>query len=231
MKNVILALDCSLRWTNVAVFADGDVLVSKRLDIGRRQAAELPLVAEHALEETNRTFGDVGLVAVTNGPGYFTGIRVGASYAAALAYGLGVKVAPVSTLLMLAYPSLLESRPVLALVYAGKKRVYAASFGCAQYLNAQDLPAGEYEGGQLDTWISSHQGPDRKNILLVSDEPEKAAETSGLTCREIIQAPPDASIVAKIATQKSTDSSAFPEPSIVFPMELKIFYHRNPHVG
>ena len=128
MKDLILALDCSLRWTNVAVFADGGVLLSKCLDIGRRQAAELPLVVEGALKETGRAFSDIGLVAVTNGPGYFTGIRVGAAYAAALAYGLGVKIAPVSTLHMLAYPRVLQSQPVLALVYAGRESVYAASF-------------------------------------------------------------------------------------------------------
>jgi tRNA threonylcarbamoyl adenosine modification protein YeaZ len=224
MRDLILALDCSLRWTNVAVFADGKALVSQRLDIGRRQAAELPLVVEGALNETRRTFGDIGLVAVTNGPGYFNGIRVGASYAAALAYGLGVKVAPVSTLHMLAYPSILQSRPVLVLVYAGRGRVYAASFGCAQYLNGEDLPTGEYGGGQLDAWFSSQESSGWKNFLLVSDDPQKTVETLGLTSREISQASPDASIVAEIAW-RARNTRVSPEVS---PMKLKIFYHRNP---
>ncbi|MDR2178919.1 MAG: tRNA (adenosine(37)-N6)-threonylcarbamoyltransferase complex dimerization subunit type 1 TsaB [Synergistaceae bacterium] len=241
MKNFILALDCSLRWTNAAVFEDGEVLASERLDIGRRQAAELPLVVERVLKETNRSFKDIGLVAVTNGPGYFTGIRVGASYAAALAYGLGVKVAPVSTLRMLAYPytGKSKSRPVLALVYAGKGRVYAASFGCAQYGNTE-LPPGEYGGDQLGAWLQENP----EEILLVSDDPEKAAETSGLTSREILLSPADAAVVAAIAAQMleasyadsrsndSIQSIAFPAAfPIVSPMELKIFYHRNPQVG
>ena len=167
-NNIILALDCSLRWTNVSVFAD-DLCVSRRLDIGRRQAAELPLIVEHVLEETNRALSDIGLIAVTNGPGYFTGIRVGASYAAALAYGLNVKVAPVSTLYMLAYPFILQSQPVLVLVYAGKRRVYAASFGRPSPLDAE-LPEGEYEGGRLEEWFC--ENPARKKLLLVSDDPK-----------------------------------------------------------
>jgi tRNA threonylcarbamoyladenosine biosynthesis protein TsaB len=230
MKDLILALDCSLRWTNAAVLEDGDVVASECLDIGRRQAAELPLVAERALKETNHVFSDIGLVAVTNGPGYFTGIRAGASYAAALAYGLGVKVAPVSTLHMLAYAHILQSQPVLALVYAGKGRVYAASFGCAQYLNTEDLPAGEYGRDQLDAWLSSHEGhkgSGRKKLLLVSDHPEKTVETLGLTSREILQALPDASIVAKIAWSAQKSNASL----IVSPMELKIFYHRAPQIG
>jgi tRNA threonylcarbamoyladenosine biosynthesis protein TsaB len=228
MKNLILALDCSLRWTNVAVFADGGTVVSKRLDIGRRQAAELPVAVECALKEADRSFGDIGLVAVTNGPGYFTGIRVGASYAAALAYGLGVKLAPVSTLHMLAYPSVLRSRPALVLVYAGKERVYAASFGCARHWNVEDLPTGEYEGGQLDAWISSRENSGRKDLLLVSDDPQKAAESSGLTSREIAQASPDASVVAEMVWRAQESDTPF---VAVSPMELKVFYHRSPQVG
>ncbi|MDR1978336.1 MAG: tRNA (adenosine(37)-N6)-threonylcarbamoyltransferase complex dimerization subunit type 1 TsaB [Synergistaceae bacterium] len=226
MSDLILALDCSLRWTNVAVLRDGDIFASKRLDIGRRQAAELPLVVESALSEANGAFGDVGLVAVTNGPGYFTGIRVGASYAAALAYGLGVKVAPVSTLHMLAYSHILQSRPVLALVYAGRGRAYAASFGCARHLNIADLPAGEYGGDQLAAWLSSREGPGWKDVFLVSDDPGKAVENLWPTPPQpVLQAPPDASVVAKIAW------NARESGDVVSPMELKIFYHRDPQVG
>ena len=114
MGKALLALDCSLKWTNVAVLSlsDGGLLAAERLNIGRRQSAELPLVVESILAKTKRGFGDLGLVAVTNGPGYFTGIRVGASYAMALAYGLNLKLVPVYTLHMLDFSWL--SKAVLA---------------------------------------------------------------------------------------------------------------------
>ena len=210
MEKLILALDCSLRWTNVAVFLGGGVLISERHDIGRRQAAELPLIVKDALSSVGRSFEQVGLLAVTNGPGYFTGIRVGVSYAAALAYGLGVKVAPVSTLHMLASRRM-ERAPLLVVVYAGRERVYAASFGCED-----ELPTGEYKKEEIEKWLSIHEK--HENVEVVSDDPGKTFLTGlGL---EVLQVLPDASDVARIAWR-------FPAAA-VHPMELKVSYHRNP---
>jgi len=185
-------------------------LISERRDIGRRQAAELPLIVKDALSAAGCSFGQVDLLAVTNGPGYFTGIRVGVSYAAALAYGLGVKVAPVSALHMLASRRM-EQTPQLVVVYAGQERVYAASFGCEDA-----LPAGEYKKCEIEKWLSAHEK--RENVEVVSDDPGKIFLT-GLG-REVLQVHPDASDVARIAW-RSFDTA-------VHPMELKVSYHRNP---
>jgi tRNA threonylcarbamoyl adenosine modification protein YeaZ len=238
MNELILAIDCSLRWTNVALLSEREGLsASEHLDIGRRQAAELPLVVERLLANANRSFGDIALVAVTNGPGYFTGIRVGASYATGLAYGLGVKIVPVSTLYMLAYPFLSASRTVLAVVYAGRERLYAASFGHAQE-NAQSevLPAGEYGSDALDAWLScQQQSQDQeksfdssRDVLLVSDDPEKASSVWGLPDKiqkKIQRVSPDAAIVAQIAAQAASRGES------ISPMELRIAYHRSPLSG
>lgn len=209
MKDLLLALDCSLRWTNAAVFRDGNVLASERLDIGRRQAAELPATAERALRHAGGVLNDVGTIAVTTGPGYFTGLRVGAAWAAALAYGLKIEIVPVSTLRMLAYSHILEARPVLSVVYAGHGFVYAASFGCDN-----DLPAGEYTGIALEERLNG-----RQDILIVSDDPERACSAIDLK-RPVVQTLPDAAIVARIAD--SDRGAAIP------PMALRISYHRAP---
>ncbi|MDR2522114.1 MAG: tRNA (adenosine(37)-N6)-threonylcarbamoyltransferase complex dimerization subunit type 1 TsaB [Synergistaceae bacterium] len=205
----LLALDCSLKWTNVAVLSlsDGGLLAAERLNLGRRQSAELPLVVKGVLAKTKRGFSDLGLVAVTNGPGYFTGIRVGASYAMALAYGLNLKLVPVSTLRMLAFPWF--PKAVLAAVHAGRERLYAASFGSLSRV----LPLGEYSSGKLADWLDAQES---ESFLLVSDDPQKTAES--LPGRTILPAAPDAAIVAQIAWNSRETAS-------VSPMELRIFYH------
>jgi len=180
-------------------------LVSERHDIGRRQAAELPLIVKSALFSVKRSFDQIGLLAVTNGPGYFTGIRVGASYASALAYGLGIEVAPVSTLHMLA-SSLTGPMPVLVVVYAGRERVYAASFGCED-----ELPTGEYKKDEIERWLSEHE-----DVQMISDDPEKTFLQQG----RVLQVHPDASSVARIAWS-SPDTA-------VHPMKLRVSYHRSP---
>jgi tRNA threonylcarbamoyl adenosine modification protein YeaZ len=232
----------------VAVFLGAEILASESLDIGRRQAAELPLVVERVLAAANRRVEDIGLVAVTNGPGYFTGVRVGAAYAAALAYGLGVGVVPVSTLEMLAFPHIEadETTTVLALVYAGRGRVYAASFGPGAGspdtgLPDAGLPAGEYGLAALEAWLSRRAG---RKTTLVSDDPQKAAEalgsealgseTLGLTSSKedarplvlslpILPSPPDACAVARIAWRERSTA--------VSPMALRVSYLREPQIG
>ncbi|MDR1732174.1 MAG: tRNA (adenosine(37)-N6)-threonylcarbamoyltransferase complex dimerization subunit type 1 TsaB [Synergistaceae bacterium] len=240
MKDVLLTVDCSLRWTLAGVCratgaASGagsesgsgengrswEVLASECLDLGRRQAAELPLLADRLLEKSGRTMEDVGLIAVTNGPGYFTGIRTGVSWASALAYGLGVRVVPVSSLLMLARAYVRESQreaPALVFVYAGQKRVYAASFGCAE-----NLPTGEYDGEALEAWLNSRKKTSAPEPILLSDDPERACKAAGLDhpfLRPVLKVLPSADALAEISLSG--------KQAPLLPEEVRVFYHRAP---
>ena len=217
--DVMLVLDCSLRLTGAAVVRCGEVLSRESADLGRRQAAELPLMAERVLAAAGMVFADIGLTAVTSGPGYFTGIRVGAAYAAALAYGLGVRIVPVSSLEMLAssHPAFsagtFSEEPegeVLAVVYAGRGFVYAASFGSG----ADALPVGEYGGEPLGAWMKGHSG-----AAAVSDDPGRAAEAAGLTF-PIVPIRPDVARAAELAWAR--------QACAVSPLEFRAVYCRAP---
>lgn len=217
--DVMLVLDCSLRLTGAAVVRCGEVLSRESADLGRRQAAELPLMAERVLAAAGMVFADIGLTAVTSGPGYFTGIRVGAAYAAALAYGLGVRIVPVSSLEMLAssHPAFsagtFSEEPegeVLAVVYAGRGFVYAASFGSG----ADALPVGEYGGEPLGAWMKGHSG-----AAAVSDDPGRAAEAAGLTF-PIAPIRPDVVKAAELAWARRACA--------VSPLEFRAVYCRAP---
>ena len=212
----LLAVDCSLRLTGVALAREGRAVASETLDLGRRQGAELPLMAERLLQKVGWTWDDIGRVAVTCGPGYFTGIRVGAAYASALAYGLGVPLVPVSSLELLAL-----SRPegmkggVLVLVYAGHGAVYAASFGAepaGSSLREHELPQGEYTAEALTSWLTAH--PD---VPIISDDPERALNAIGLDL-PVACVRPDAARLAE---------AAWDRPSVP-PAELRIAYCRAP---
>ncbi|MCR4817605.1 MAG: tRNA (adenosine(37)-N6)-threonylcarbamoyltransferase complex dimerization subunit type 1 TsaB [Fretibacterium sp.] len=212
----LLAVDCSLRLTGVALARQGRAVASETIDLGRRQGAELPLMAERLLNEAGWCWSDVGRVAVSCGPGYFTGIRVGAAYASGLAYGLGVPLVPVSSLELLAL-----SRPegikggVLVLVYAGHGAVYAASFGAEPApRGGEELPQGEYTGSAITDWLSLHPG-----IPVISDDPERALNAIGLDL-PVLCVRPDAARLAEAALTGE-------KPSIP-PAALRIAYCRAP---
>ncbi|MDR0653111.1 MAG: tRNA (adenosine(37)-N6)-threonylcarbamoyltransferase complex dimerization subunit type 1 TsaB [Synergistaceae bacterium] len=130
-----LAIDCALRRIGLGLSDGEKILGELSCDAGTKQAELLPSSAANFLSLFGHTVRDVGLIAVTEGPGYFTGLRVGMSYAAALAESVGALVTAVPTLLAMAYPllgifkSIGLSVTVAPLIPAGRDSVYAAVYG------------------------------------------------------------------------------------------------------
>jgi tRNA threonylcarbamoyladenosine biosynthesis protein TsaB len=130
-----LAIDCALRRIELGLSDGEKILGELSCDAGTRQAELLPASVSNFLSLFGYTVKDVGLIAVTQGPGYFTGIRVGISYAAALAESVGALVVAVPTLLAMALPlldtfkSVGTPMTVAPLIPAGRDSVYAAVYG------------------------------------------------------------------------------------------------------
>ena len=107
----------------VAAFAGGAVVYTASLRVAAGAEAWLAIELERALVAV----GDVERVAVTVGPGTFTGVRVGVAAALGLAFARGVDVVPLSSLALRA--ALVPDEPrVLALLDARKGKVYAGWF-------------------------------------------------------------------------------------------------------
>ena len=153
----ILAIDCCLKLTGVALMIDDKIFMNQQ-DLGRRQSGELPKMTERLLAENKISFSELDYIALTNGPGYFTGIRVGASYASGLAYASGAKIIPVSPLEMLAHKN--SGRKILVLIYAGHGFVYAEA--------KNYLEAGEYPHEFIKSWLEKN--PDAE---IISDDSER----------------------------------------------------------
>ncbi len=177
-----------------------DFIDIEQEELGRRQSSELSKMTERLLRKNNLSWTELDYVALTNGPGYFTGIRVGASYASGLAYACGVKIIPVSSLELLAYNS---GEKVLVLVYAGHGFVYAE---CKNFLEA-----GEYSHAEILSWLKAN--PDAK---IISDDIERIS----LNELDIIQVKPSLKSLCELACEKINLA--------VKPAELKVLYYRAP---
>ena len=85
-----LAIDCSLRWISLGL-ADGvNPHGEENTNTGPKQSEILADSTARFLLKFGFSFADIEQIAVTTGPGYYTGIRVGLSYAALLAESLGI---------------------------------------------------------------------------------------------------------------------------------------------
>ena len=92
----ILALDSALARCSAALVADGQVLAQRTQDAARGHAALLPVMVRDVLDEAGIAATDLDLIAVTVGPGSFTGIRAGLALAHGLALGAGIPVVSVT---------------------------------------------------------------------------------------------------------------------------------------
>jgi len=99
---IVLAIDTSLDACSVALVRGAETLAAISEPMQRGQAERLAPMAREAMEAAGVKFSALDRIAVTTGPGSFTGVRVGLSFARALALALGKPCIGVSTLEALA---------------------------------------------------------------------------------------------------------------------------------
>ena len=149
----ILALETSELTGSVAAAADGKVLAELQLDPQQRSAQSLAPAIRSLLLQVGWQPRDIQLVAVTTGPGSFTGLRVGVATAKVFAYAAGAEVLGIGALEAIAAAAPEGVPAVSAAVDAQRGDVVAQRFRrqSALWLEAVDDPALL----PLDQWIAA----------------------------------------------------------------------------
>jgi tRNA threonylcarbamoyladenosine biosynthesis protein TsaB len=120
----LLAIDTSTTSCSVALFNGDHLLAENVYTAGTTHSRHLMSMIHGILERCRWGPSDIGGIAVTRGPGTFTGLRIGISTAKGLAAATGVPVVGVSSLAALAVPLALLDCPVVAMIDARRGEVY-----------------------------------------------------------------------------------------------------------
>ncbi|BCG68878.1 tRNA (adenosine(37)-N6)-threonylcarbamoyltransferase complex dimerization subunit type 1 TsaB [Mesorhizobium sp. 113-1-2] len=128
----VLAIDCAASLCAACVYdaAAGRELGRTVLDLGKGHAEHLMAVIAEALKAAETDYAGLGAIAVSVGPGSFTGLRVGVSTARGLALALKIPSIGVTTLEALAAEAAaaFPGRAVLAALDAGREEIHAALY-------------------------------------------------------------------------------------------------------
>lgn len=130
---LILHIETSTNVCSVAVSENGKCVFSKLNDEGQNHAALLSLFIADAMKSIATKSQKLDAVAVSSGPGSYTGLRIGVSTAKGLCYGFGIPLIAVSTLEVLTAHATetvgkIENALFCPMIDARRMEVYAAFY-------------------------------------------------------------------------------------------------------
>ena len=198
----LLAIDAALPAVSACVLDhDGAApLAEETIPMERGHAEALPLLLERVVGRVDGGFPSIDRVAVTVGPGSFTGIRIGLAAGQAVALALGCEIVGVSTLAALAAPLIIEPLDgvAAAAIDARHGQVYVAAYGPDGRALLAPRRAGAHEALR-----ALGDGP---LLLAGSGAPllAREARASGVPARIVSEAAaPDIAFVARLGLAAS----------------------------
>ena len=161
----ILGVDSTATAASAAIYADGKLLAVDFSNTGLTHSQTLLPMIDNVLKTARLSVSDIDYFAVSNGPGSFTGVRIGVSAVKGLAQPFNKKCLGLSTLEVISKP--LENTGVyaVAVMDARCNQVYTATFDC---LNGEMKRLTEDEAITIDELTERLKTQD-KQIVLIGD--------------------------------------------------------------
>jgi tRNA threonylcarbamoyladenosine biosynthesis protein TsaB len=208
----ILALDAALARCAAAVVIDRSPVSSRQADATRGHAALLPVMAQEVLTEAGITATQLDCVAVTVGPGSFTGIRAGLALAHGIAVAAGIPIVGVTVGEALA-DSLphLGGRQLWSAIDNRRGRVFLERHGDIAAVSLDALPvadarvavagdaavavAARLAARDVDVMLTDARLPMARHIAVVGEQ-RLAGERRPLPAQPLYVDPPEAKLPA-----------------------------------
>ncbi len=199
--SLILSIESGTEVCSVGLARGGEIIALRESVEGRDHARLVARFADDVLREAGVEARELSAVAVSMGPGSYTGLRIGVSFAKGLCYGLNIPLVGVSSLQALVVGALsqmgdeqINENALLApMVDARRMEVYT------QLFDMRGASEGDIVAKVIDA-ESYAELRGARELMLFGDGAAKCAEV--LPWARIIDVKPSAASVAKIAEAK-----------------------------
>ena len=125
----ILNIETATKNCSVALAKEGKTICCKEIaEEGYSHAERLHVFIEEIIKEAGIKWNDLSAIAVSQGPGSYTGLRIGVSAAKGLCYALDIPLIAVDTLQALASQVVLSDGLIIPMIDARRMEVYSAIF-------------------------------------------------------------------------------------------------------
>jgi tRNA threonylcarbamoyladenosine biosynthesis protein TsaB len=125
----ILNLETATKNCSVALAKNGKTIACKEIATQNFSHAEkLHVFIEEILSENNIQFSDLNAIAVSQGPGSYTGLRIGVSSAKGFCFALNIPLIAIDTLQLLAKQIIIENGIILPMIDARRMEVFSAIY-------------------------------------------------------------------------------------------------------
>ncbi|NNE15352.1 MAG: tRNA (adenosine(37)-N6)-threonylcarbamoyltransferase complex dimerization subunit type 1 TsaB [Saprospiraceae bacterium] len=169
MSAKILCIETSALACSVAIGDDDALLASKMYDGAWKHSREVTLLIAACLKEANLMMDEISAVAISGGPGSYTGLRVGASAAKGICYTKSIPLIALETLKIIAFPHVKDLGAgsfIIPMIDARRDEVY--------YNIYDNELAGQIETTNLIINESSLSNYHSKDCIICGDGAEKA---------------------------------------------------------
>lgn len=127
--SLILNIETATKNCSVSLAKDGKTIVCKEIaEQNFSHAEKLHIFIDEVLVENKFTYADLKAVAVSQGPGSYTGLRIGVSSVKGLCYALNIPMIAIDTLEVLARKISINEGVIIPMIDARRMEVYSAIF-------------------------------------------------------------------------------------------------------
>ncbi len=218
---LVLALDSAMNGCGVGLHDfTADIHISKTLEISRGQAEALIPMVNDALKDAKKTYDDIEMIAVTHGPGAFTGLRVAMATAKSLGLALNIPVVGICTFEAVLNTYINEQKPKdlnkVAVVLETKRRdFYLCCFDADQRPITEKVALGAFDAVEFIKGVDA----------VIGDAVQRLSEEIDVhNCMTEKVMIPNTKYIAKLSTLKNSvacEPVYIRPPDAIIPQNLR----------